>query len=243
MVSFAAYLLRSSIYLTIFYIGYRFILQRETHFRLNRIYLTSSLLFSICLPFIQLTSPIRTMKMSESLVNMPLTEKTLASGLGWTEWLLIAYGVISLLLFFRLLYQLSRILKLYNLSRIEKRDGYRIAITDRVIQPFNFFRIVFINKLMHAMPEARRIISHEMIHASQWHSVDLLLAELITLFQWINPFVWPYKRALKETHEYLADEGVIAQGFNKTSYQKLIVEQFDECSPDILDSSRSRDDY
>jgi hypothetical protein len=49
--------------------------------------------------------------------------------------------------------------------------------------------------------------------------------ELLTILQWFNPFVWPYKKSLKETHEYLADHAVIAQGCSRAKYQLLIFEQ------------------
>jgi hypothetical protein len=52
-----------------------------------------------------------------------------------------------------------------------------------------------------------------------------VLAELLAAFQWFNPFVWPYKRSLRETHEYLADRAVIAQGCSLARYQLLIIEQ------------------
>jgi hypothetical protein len=64
-----------------------------------------------------------------------------------------------------------------------------------------------------------------MIHIRQFHSIDLIVLELLTIFQWFNPFVWPYKKSLKETHEYLADYAVIAQGCSTAKYQLLIVEQ------------------
>jgi hypothetical protein len=71
----------------------------------------------------------------------------------------------------------------------------------------------------------RRILAHESIHIHQLHSLDLILVELVSIFQWFNPFVWSYRKALKETHEFLADDGVIAQGFSTAKYQRLIFEQ------------------
>lgn len=71
----------------------------------------------------------------------------------------------------------------------------------------------------------RRIIAHEIIHIKQYHTFDILLIELITVLQWFNPFVWPYKKSLQETHEFLADNGVIAQGFSTAKYQLLMFEQ------------------
>jgi hypothetical protein len=48
---------------------------------------------------------------------------------------------------------------------------------------------------------------------------------LLTIVEWFNPFVRPYKKSLKETHEYLADNQVIAQDCSRAKYQLLIFEQ------------------
>jgi TonB family protein len=56
------------------------------------------------------------------------------------------------------------------------------------------------------------------------HSVDNLFIELITALLWFNPFVWKIKTAIKNTHEYLADEGVVEQGFDTTGYRLLLLE-------------------
>ncbi|MBM3295116.1 MAG: hypothetical protein FJY82_11435 [Candidatus Aminicenantes bacterium] len=71
----------------------------------------------------------------------------------------------------------------------------------------------------------RRILAHELVHVRQIHSLDILLMELVVAVQWFNPFVWPYKKSLQENHEYLADAGVIAQGFSPAAYRLLLFEQ------------------
>ncbi|MEN6311747.1 MAG: M56 family metallopeptidase, partial [Acidobacteriota bacterium] len=70
-----------------------------------------------------------------------------------------------------------------------------------------------------------RVLAHELAHVRQFHSFDIVFSEFLTVIQWFNPFVWPYKRSLRETHEYLADRAVIAQGCSLARYQLLIVEQ------------------
>ena len=37
--------------------------------------------------------------------------------------------------------------------------------------------------------------------------------------------MWFYKNALKNIHEFLADEGVLTEGINKIDYQELLVNQ------------------
>jgi hypothetical protein len=108
---------------------------------------------------------------------------------------------------------------------IKNYEGTHIVSVDKGFSPFSFLNIIFINDKIIAENDLRRIIAHEKIHIKQYHSFDILLMELATIFQWFNPFVWPYKKSLQETHEYLADYGVIAQGFSKAKYQLLMLEQ------------------
>jgi TonB family protein len=69
------------------------------------------------------------------------------------------------------------------------------------------------------------IVAHEQVHWRQLHSADLLLAELLTIFQWFNPFVWLYRKSLETVHEYLADEGVLRKGYEPVNYQNLLLVQ------------------
>ena len=49
-------------------------------------------------------------------------------------------------------------------------------------------------------------MNHELVHVNQKHWLDLLLVEMLRLFQWVNPFVWIYTGFIRLNHEYLADE-------------------------------------
>ena len=48
---------------------------------------------------------------------------------------------------------------------------------------------------------------------------------------WFNPFIWLYKKAIAENHEYLADDLVIKEGINLTTYLKEIVQSINKKSP------------
>ena len=118
--------------------------------------------------------------------------------------------------------RLNLIVRRYRTTRI---NGIKIVSVDRDFSPFSFLNFIFINDKKISKHNMRRIIAHENIHIKQYHTFDILLIELITVLQWFNPFVWPYKKSLQETHEFLADYGVIAQGFNTAKYQLLMFEQ------------------
>jgi hypothetical protein len=91
--------------------------------------------------------------------------------------------------------------------------------------PFSFLGFVFLNERGLEAGDLLRILAHERVHIRQLHSLDLLLMELATILLWFNPFVWPFKKSLQETHEYLADAAVIAQGFGGSGYRRLVFEQ------------------
>jgi hypothetical protein len=107
---------------------------------------------------------------------------------------------------------------------VRHRD-LRVVLCGHPGESFSFFRFVFLNKSKVPDGDMDRVLAHELAHVRQLHSFDIILTELLTVIQWFNPFVWPYKRSLRETHEYLADRAVIAQGCSLARYQLLIVEQ------------------
>src|ERR1700761_521664 len=48
------YILEANLYLSVFYIGYCLVLNKETHYALNRAYLIGSCVLAFVLPFLQL---------------------------------------------------------------------------------------------------------------------------------------------------------------------------------------------
>lgn len=85
--------------------------------------------------------------------------------------------------------------------------------------------------------DKENIITHELIHLKQKHSIDLLIIEFLCIIQWFNPFVWMYKKAIKENHEFLADSKVINTGINLFSYQSLLIAQTVGLSGFVLTNS------
>ena len=70
-----------------------------------------------------------------------------------------------------------------------------------------------------------KYFNHEMEHIKQRHSIDLIIMELLLIIQWFNPFAWFIGRSIKTNHEFLADEGVLQNGFSKLDYQELLLTQ------------------
>ena len=93
---------------------------------------------------------------------------------------------------------------------------------------FSFFKWIFICSDSVSDEELDQIITHEQIHASQYHSADLMVIELLSAVMWFNPFIWMMKNSIQLVHEYLADEGVLNTGFDRIKYQALMISQVAE---------------
>jgi hypothetical protein len=224
------YLFEVSVSLVLFYSIYWLFLKKETFFAVNRLFLISSILFSFIVPFInasfiKVSSPIASRQLIERTYVFGQTASTQSKTMGIFDILWLVYLIGAGLFLLRFLYKLLKLQILIKKSSIQKINGVNVVFVEKDLAPFSFFNLVFVNRSNITGDDFNRIVAHEMIHIRQYHSVDLLVMELLTIFQWFNPFVWPYKESLKETHEYLADNAVIAQGCNAAKYQLLIFEQ------------------
>ena len=219
------YALESGICLAAFYAIYRIFLTNETYFFLNRFYLVSGLLLSFIIPGLKVTSPFFSARISPGPVSLTQMPAVPIQSFGWADLLLVVYFAGVLVFLVRFIFHLAK------LRSVVRRCGWRdcgdckIVSVDREFAPFSFLNIIFLNKGAVSPDDLERILAHERVHIQQGHSLDVLLMELVIILQWFNPFVWPYKKSLQETHEYLADYGVIAQGFSTARYKLLVFEQ------------------
>jgi hypothetical protein len=224
----AAYLIRSGATLALFYAFYWLVLRRETFFALNRAYLLGAAVLSLGLPLLRIPSPfVRTVVYSRAL---PVSVDTAAAaapspGIGLPDILAVAYLAGAGLFLLLFLVRLGRLALLVGRCGCVRHHGLKVVLCGHPGESFSFFKFVFLNKSHIPEADMDRVLTHELAHVRQLHSFDIVFSEFLTVIQWFNPFVWPYKSSLRETHEYLADRAVIAQGCGRARYQLLIVEQ------------------
>jgi hypothetical protein len=225
MISVLRYLIESGVCLGLFYLIYRIFLSRETFFRTNRLYLLFAIPLSFIIPLINITSPFVSAKNigARYFSSQGAGATTQSFGLLDIVWIVYLLGALFFLVCFGYkLAQLSILIKKYG---YQKCGNLKLVFIEEDTAPFSFFNYFFLNKSNISQHDLLRIIDHELVHINQHHSIDLIIIELLTIVQWFNPFVRPYKKSLKETHEYLADNQVIAQGCSRAKYQLLIFEQ------------------
>ena len=246
------FVFESGFSLTIFTLVYLLFLRRETFFVLNRIYLLATVFFSILLPFVhfQVTSAMPSVMLSEVTVtamryqNLLQTvtvygtkltsavEQTIQS-IGLIRLVYLTGTAIFMVLFF---YRLFQITNLIRNNEIEVKEGIRIVKIDRDTTPFSFFNFVFINRNDVNSKGMKEMLAHEMEHVRQRHSFDVIILEILTIFQWFNPFIWLLKRSIRENHEFLADHGVLKPGVSSAAYRLLLLGSSFEQQPVIANN-------
>jgi Antirepressor regulating drug resistance, predicted signal transduction N-terminal membrane component len=137
----------------------------------------------------------------------------------------ITYWITAGIVFSRILYSLG--LLVWGFARSERRKYGKFTIIYHPVHgaSYSFFKWVFISNDVKDKLEKQNIINHELVHASQYHSIDILAVELLSAVMWFNPFIWLMRRWMQQLHEYLADEGVLQSGADVLEYQALLVNQ------------------
>ncbi|MCZ4245886.1 TonB family protein [Pedobacter punctiformis] len=223
--SFAHYLLQVNLYLIVFYSCYKLLLDKETYFTLNRIYLVAAGILSLCIPFIRLEwlteqkaaqSVYATVKWDAVLQQATnVTENK--TGINWGN--LLVYIYCAGIVFF-----LGRLV--YNLFTVKK-----LLKTAKAGSAFSFFSQKVIDT---ELPETAIIDIHEEAHIKQWHTADILFFEILGIIAWINPVIYLYKKAIKNIHEFLADELAAEFQGDKAEYAMLILSKSFGISPNAL---------
>lgn len=225
------YLLQVNVGLILFYALYKLVCTRDTFFRSRRFILIVSLVLPFILPFIDvrewLESRDRMIMLTHFDYSAVLPEIVVGSEAAETgnrvfvlsEWIGYLYlaGVVVLLV--RLAVQAFSLYRLIVRMPEKEINGVRIKCLNDPSGPFSFFGWIFMNPAAVKEDEISEILTHEMAHVKQHHSVDVLLAEMVSICCWMNPFAWLLKREVRLNLEFLADRKVMEAGFATKSYQ------------------------
>lgn len=165
-------------------------------------------------------------KFSDGNTTVSVNQQTNnSSSFGLLQLLFIIY--IGGLLFFatRLCALVYGVFRFIKKNKTVVKNGYVMVFIKEEVPSFSFLKWVFVNKEALKHEEFEQVLAHEKVHVQHKHSVDLLLAHIITTFQWFNPLTWRLQKSLKTCHEYIADRQVLNQGHELFDYQSLLLSQ------------------
>jgi beta-lactamase regulating signal transducer with metallopeptidase domain len=225
------FLFKLSVSLAVVWCFYQVVLRRLTFYTLNRWYLLGYLLLSFIIPFIN----IGPMLQDDGPAGEPVVIQFIpaiggvsqraaiqvASGAGLSGWLVLlwvlAAGAAVMLL--RMVVRWISLVRLWRKARLIDGNGMRIYQVDGPVTPFSFGNAIFINQHLYTEEEWADIILHEYVHIRQRHTVDILIAELVCVVNWYNPFAWLVRYSIRQNLEFIADQQVLEKGVDRKGYQ------------------------
>jgi len=253
------YLLKANLYAGLFAGCYWLLLRRHTFFGVNRAYLLASVMLSLTLPLASLptqtlnalpdtlTAPVGVIALPAVTISatvpgnlaMSTTDSLpVAAGFDWSVLASWLYGTVAMLLLMRLVWHVTRLLRIINASARKQHDGYVLVQPNNAnTSTFSFFRYLVINP---ADANNDLILQHELVHIRQHHSADVITLATLRAVFWACPALWLLERALREVHEFLADRVAIRQVTDQPArqgveqYARFLVEYAFGVRPDVL---------
>lgn len=228
---FFIYSVKVAVCLALFYLFHKLLMSRDTFHTFNRFAILSMMLLSLVLPLVHLSLDSeaginRGTVALEGLVAQTVVDdggNGVGEGMTLTQVLLATYVLGVVLFIGKALLSVGSLLRLIRRARcVEVRNGIRIYTMQGDISPFSWFRYIIMSE-KDWQENRREIVLHEMAHIRRCHSMDVVLCNMMIVFQWYNPAAWLLKRELQTVHEYEADEAVLSAGVDATHYQMLLI--------------------
>lgn len=220
------YLIKVNIALIIFCLGYYLVLRPLTFYVLNRVYLVSAILFATIYPLIDFEAILNRHQEIAQPVQIIIVnwQAPVVNAVQQVQhdkwfWLALAFWAGVAVLAVRFMMQLLSLYRLHRQSKPVQMQQYFIRSIKGDINPFSFWRSIYINPENHEPEELKAILAHEQVHVSEWHTIDILVGELSTIFYWFNPGVWLMKRAIRENIEFITDQKILQSGSDPKAYQ------------------------
>ena len=234
MGGFILYIIKSTLFLTIFYSFFMLVMRRTTFFRFNRIAFILGTAICMVLPFMNIelsagnaiNAPIMALESALSPEITALPGSVITAGespltdIRIIDVLFIAGALIS---FVTTATSYAGMRRMMDTVRGTTSDGMCIKVIDKDFPSFSWGKTIVISRK--DLMENPAILTHETMHVKCGHSIDLMVYTVITTLHWFNPLIWIARTELKMLHEYEADELTIKKGIDATQYQLLLVKK------------------
>lgn len=233
------FMVRASVFLMVFALGYYFL--RGAGPRFGRFYILLSFILSLGLAGIGKIQIATGTAANGSEVTLLLPEFILgaqegiasAGGKAWSQvsftgMLLLIPAMIIAFLLGRLVLRLWKIYTEIKQHPGEYYEDVSLVYIDSERCPFSFFRWIFIPESLKQSSHFEKVLLHEKAHYYYRHSWDVMFMETMRLLFWFHPAWYHFKKELLATHEYEADNFVLMK-FPRAEYQQALL----DCALDV----------
>lgn len=223
MNSFWITLLEINLILSIVYAGYSVFLKNLTFFRWTRLYLLGGMLLGLVYPFLKTQQVVHPPAEGVNIIIPNISQVARTPGFDYSQWAIYLISAVFLLLFLRFLTRFFSLGKIHRASDNAEFNGRRFRNTRKQVNPFSFWKWIYIHRDSHSDFEMRQIVTHEHIHTRERHTFDVLVAEICSIICWYNPVIKLLSKAVKDNLEFLVDAEVLHSGIDRISYQHSLV--------------------
>ena len=240
---FLIYLIKSTIYLGLFYAFFLVAMRSTTFFRFNRVMLLLGTFVCMLLPCytitvnevegiqlpMQILDEMLVLKTTDepletSAIELPLQETAPTASTSFLPIALLGIYVIGMLAYwFMVIRSFIEVWKMIASHPKQWKDGCWLVIIPEKIPSFSWSNYIVISEEDYR--NYPQVLVHERMHYLCRHSYDILFFTIVHALHWFNPMVWLIRTELKQLHEFEADQGVINQGIDATQYQLLLVKK------------------
>lgn len=224
------FLIKSSLCLITLLGVYTFFLEKEKMNVFNRVYLLASLVVSFAIPFIKFESSHESLQQNlipntiQIIQGQAVVLEQSSDYSALILWSL--YAIISSLFIFRFGKNLLAIVLKIKSNPKKKIENSTLVLVEEKTLPHTFLNYIFINKEDYENRNVEEeLYTHELTHARQKHTFDVLFIEILKTIFWFNPILIFYKKAIQLNHEFLADAKVVKSYNNVPFYQNLLLEK------------------
>ena len=240
---FLIYLIKSTVYLGLFYAFFLIAMRGTTFFRFNRMMLLLGSIVCMLLPCYTLTVEkvegmqlpmqvldemlvLRTPEeaLTDPTMELPVQEAKTAVSTPILPMVLLGIYLLGMLIYLTMVIRsFKEVWKLIATHPKQWKDGCWLVILPDKTPSFSWSNYIIISEEDYR--NYPQVLVHERMHYLCRHSYDILFMTLVHAIHWFNPMVWLIRTELKQLHEFEADQGVINQGIDATQYQLLLVKK------------------
>lgn len=223
------YLLKASAVIALFYLCFFILLKKETFFQHNRWFLLIGLVIALLFPLIVIPVYIPSeLVIIQETAFIPSTPSNFVvthpeAEFDWYQLIPIVYGIGLAVFLIQFIVQFSSLILLLGKNQKQKEQQYTYVIVDNKISPFSFFKWIVYNPESYKAQDLQLILTHEKVHASQLHSIDILFTQMACIVFWFNPLIWLYRKEVRQNLEYIADSKTQVLTKTKKEYQHLLL--------------------
>lgn len=244
-----AYIIKFILCSALFLLYYRILLEKEKLHSFNRAYLISTVIISLIGPLLTLRFETSDRELFQTITSISESISTMDSFYGieqkatflpestfspspaasypfysFETIIIVLYVTVVGLLMFRVAKNIYLLFKKINGASCIPIENARLVLIDSPLMPFTFLNYIFINKQQYFKRlVSPAVLEHELVHARQKHTFDIIFIEIVKAFFFFNPFLYSFRKAIQLNHEFLADDEAKKMTETEREYQYLLL--------------------